>query len=59
MDGDNIQVPRWCSLSELNDEEYDASQNNITELKLFKECESCEVFETGDIDEVPEQSDVF
>ena len=59
MDGVNIDLPKWCGLSDLSDEEYDHLWNNITELNLLEECETCEVIETGEIDEVPGQSDVF
>lgn len=59
MDGVNIDLPRWCGLPDLSDEEYDHLWNNITELNLFEECGSCEVIDTGESDEVPGQSDVF
>ncbi len=59
MDGMSIDVVRWCGFSDLSDEQYDHLWNSITEIGLFEDCGSCEVIETGDIDEVPGQSDVF
>lgn len=59
MDGVNINVLTWCGLSDLSDEQQDKLWNSITELNLFECCSSCEVIQTGEIDEMPGQSDEF
>ena len=59
MDGVNINVLTWCGLSDLSDEQQDKIWDTITELELFECCSSCEVIQTGEIDEMPGQSDEF
>lgn len=59
MDGVNINVLTWCDLSDLSDQQQDKIWDTITELNLFECCSSCEVIQTGEIDEMPGQSDEF
>ncbi len=59
MDGVHINVLTWCGLSDLSDEQQDKLWNTVNELHLFECCSSCEVIQTGEIDEMPGQSDAF
>ena len=59
MDGVHINVLTWCGLPHLSDEQHDILGNAMTELDLFECCSSCEVIQTGEIDEIPGQSDAY
>ena len=59
MDGLPIDLVRYCGLAALSEAQEDLLWNTISDLELVNQCDSAELVVTGDIDEMPGQSDEF
>jgi len=59
MDGLPIDLVRYCGLAALSEAQEDLLWAENSDIDLVNQCSSAELVVTGDIDEMPGQSDEF
>ena len=58
-DGEMADLVKWCGLPSLNDEQHDRLWGGTTDNRIIEDCAYADIEVTGEIDEIPGQSDEF